>query len=158
MPRKPELVIDEKPWLNEPDYEYFTFAGVECLVARMQDGHVNGYIAIPNTHPWFGRELEAFRELNTKLYFIHFSITYAKLHDHDGLQAYIVGFDTSAGYRPNTGVGDPERYFTFTWVMAQTQLLASQARAAGKVKFPYDKRLQVTQSWNYPWNIIKTLP
>jgi hypothetical protein len=23
-----------KPWENEPDYEYFTFAGVECVVAN----------------------------------------------------------------------------------------------------------------------------
>lgn len=145
----------DKPWENEPDYEYFTFAGVECVVARMQDGHVNGYIALPNTHPWFGRELQAFRELNLDL---HFGITYTKLHEDEGLQAYIVGFDTASGYRPNIQVGNPERYFTFAWVMAQTQLLASQARTAGKVKFPHDKRLQITQSWNYPWNIIKTLP
>jgi hypothetical protein len=137
----------KNPWETEPDYEYFEFAGVSCLVARMPDsGHVNGYIAIPNTHPWFGRELQAFRELNLE---IHLSITYAMLFEDKGQQIYVVGFDTFGGYSPLSTVGDPERYYTFAWVTAQTQLLASQARAAGKVKFPRHK----DDAWNYPWDI-----
>jgi hypothetical protein len=147
---------ENKPWETEPDYEYFAHRGVECVVARMPDaGHLNGYIALPDTHPWFGRELAAFRELNLKFLY---PITYAQEHAREDSKIYVVGFDTASfGYCPKspTSFSNPNHYFTFAEVLKLTKELAEDARGAGKVGFEGYPRTEITMSWNYPWNIVK---
>lgn len=143
-----------QPWKTEPDYEYFTHRGVACLVARMPDaGHVNGYIALPDTHAWFGRDVAAFRELT--LNFLH-PITFAQEMEAEGLKVYVIGFDTAHGYCPHSPgeYQKPEHYSTFDEVINYTKELATEARSGGKVKFIRTKKIWMTQAWNYPWNLF----
>jgi hypothetical protein len=143
------------PWLDEPDYEFFSHAGVECLVLRMPDtGCLNGYIALPDTHPWYGRELQAFQELN-----LEFSraITFAQEKEcSPGEKAYVIGFDTqSNSYWPKRPQPHqmPEQYYTFEQVQTLTQELALEASRAGKVRFKQPK--PENQDWMYPWNFLQ---
>ena len=42
-------------WDEEPDVVEWRESGVSCLVVRMSDiGHLNGYVGVPEGHPWWG--------------------------------------------------------------------------------------------------------
>lgn len=147
---------NQEPWKTEPDYEYFTHMNVSCLVARMQYGHLNGYIALPGTHPWAGKEIEAIRGLGIEFIW---PITFVRHATAGVLQASVLGFDTMSEFCPNVPVNEevnnPDHYVPFDEVMRRTKQLAAEARSVGKVKFPHAKRWPVTQAWDYPWNIFK---
>lgn len=48
--------IPEGPWTNEPDHEQWTDpeTGLPCLIRRAPAGHLCGYVAVPESHPWHG--------------------------------------------------------------------------------------------------------
>ena len=140
----------DKPWEDEPDYEYFTYAGVECMVQRVMSlGHVNGYILLPQVHPWYAVDNIRDVEMN-----FLWPVTFFKRFKCVFGYALVMGFDTmSNSYLPEVGEGDPSRYRTFAWVREQTCKLASEARATGKVKIPRSWRKPETHHWKYPWNL-----
>jgi hypothetical protein len=145
------MLTIEKPWLNEPDYEYFTHKGVECLVARKEHtGHLNGYIALPQLHPWYMVNNVKEVEMN-----FPWSITLSERHDLDGVYMIVLGFDNFSSYCPKLSVGDPKTYRTFEWTKEQVKKLAAEARSVGKAGFQRSRRKAITQAWNYPWNLIK---
>jgi len=48
---------NEKPWENEPNQLDFESFGLKCQVRRVPwSGHLCGYVGIPESHPWFGKE------------------------------------------------------------------------------------------------------
>lgn len=50
----------EKPWENEPNYEAFTHRGYQGIVKR--NSHMLtlcGYIGVPKTHPFYGRDYDS---------------------------------------------------------------------------------------------------
>lgn len=45
----------ERPWEHEPDSEEFEHAGLLCAIRRGPAGTLNGYVAIPPSHPLHGK-------------------------------------------------------------------------------------------------------
>lgn len=61
-------LIDSEPWKNEPDDAVFEAHGLKCQISRISwSGHLCGYVGLPESHPWFGKEysdsVKASREL-----------------------------------------------------------------------------------------------
>jgi len=46
-------------WQDEPDRDQWKddASGLLCLVARAAGGHLCGYVAVPEDHPWHSRQL-----------------------------------------------------------------------------------------------------
>lgn len=52
-----------KPWLEEPNHVEFRYKGFPCIIHRVsfdetkpQEGHLCGYVGIPSTHPYYGKQ------------------------------------------------------------------------------------------------------
>lgn len=48
-----------KEWETEPDYEFFHEAGLPCVINRGPSDSLCGYVGIPASHPWHGKEYNA---------------------------------------------------------------------------------------------------
>lgn len=49
------------PWHDEPDHEEWRHLGFACLIHRSgSSGALCGYVAVPEGHPWHGREFGSF--------------------------------------------------------------------------------------------------
>jgi hypothetical protein len=46
------------PWQEEPDRVDFVHAGLQCVILRNLhvSGTLNGYVGVPPSHPWWGKE------------------------------------------------------------------------------------------------------
>ena len=46
-----------QPWENEPNEAVFEASGLKCKIHRvMRSGHLCGYVGVPASHPWFGKQ------------------------------------------------------------------------------------------------------
>lgn len=60
--------MNYEPWKNEPDDAVFEAHGLKCQIRRVSwSGHLCGYVGLPESHPWFGKQygdsVKASREL-----------------------------------------------------------------------------------------------
>lgn len=72
------------------------------------DGWGNGYVIIPNNHPWYKKDEDYINyDINERLnIYIHGGITFSRLIEHGGkndlykpyIGKWLVGFDTNHGY------------------------------------------------------------
>lgn len=47
----------ERPWESEPNEFVWEASGLKCKIRRVSwSGHLCGYVGIPESHPWFGKE------------------------------------------------------------------------------------------------------
>ena len=111
---------------------YFTHRGINCMT-QMGPFTINGYIELPENHPWFDEEedLQFFDGVE-----VHGGITY-----HEGR---VIGFDTnhfSDGQHPEAELayqageistlgmyGENPHIWTWEEVEAETRRLADQAK------------------------------
>lgn len=50
-------IKDGGPWANEPDNATFDAHGFKCEIRRVKSsGHLCGYVGVPNSHPWYGKQ------------------------------------------------------------------------------------------------------
>jgi len=127
-------------WETEPDDLTFEFHGFRCRVFRQSYGHLCGYLAIPEDHPWRSADgpwQKGFWKLNTIGVEVHGGITFSGwLVDEDPNQFW-VGFDCahSNDFVPEMpwGVlGGGLEYRNVAFVKNELQKLALQALNAGK--------------------------
>lgn len=85
----------EGPWINEPDFDRFEHAGLECEIFRhycfqgkddnyIGAGCLQGYVKIPNNHPWYGKDLQHTPSLN-----VHGGVTFSHVYSN----GHWIGFD-----------------------------------------------------------------
>jgi hypothetical protein len=57
-PPLPKSAYGPGPWQDEPDEYRWTHAGLACYIYRHfpVTGSLNGYVAVPDTHPWWGKD------------------------------------------------------------------------------------------------------
>ena len=94
----------EGEWVNEPDLVTFEHMGIECMVVRiafeephakdfsMFGGFLNGYVAVPNYHPYYQKKYE---DMEIEC---HGSLTFGECSDR-----HWIGFDCahSGDYIPS---------------------------------------------------------
>jgi hypothetical protein len=84
----------EGEWVNEPDLIFFTYEDILCRIIRMAVweevknehlslGHLNGYIKVPPSHPWYSKEYDTIDCV------VHGGLTYGEM-EPDG---WWIGFD-----------------------------------------------------------------
>ena len=113
---------------------YFTHRGINCMT-QMGPFTINGYIELPENHPWFDEEedLQYFTGVD-----VHGGITY-----HEGC---VIGFDTNHlgdGHHPDAELayrsggisnlsmfGEIPHIWTWEEVEAETRRLADQVKDA----------------------------
>lgn len=118
-----------------------TVCGFECRAVRLNTewaGFINGYIRIPEGHPWYGRTADGLGGVS-----VHGGVTYSEngLHTPNGTHTgWWIGFDT-AHWKDLNPVKLPDLierpnnfqvYRTMDWVMEQLRSLAKQAKEAQK--------------------------
>lgn len=56
--RVPKARWGDGPWQREPDRVDFVHAGLHCVILRNLHvtGSLNGYVGVPPSHPWWGKE------------------------------------------------------------------------------------------------------
>lgn len=104
----------------------FTHQGINCMT-QMGPFGINGYIELPEDHPWLGKEyLQLFEDVD-----VHGGITYHK--------GRVTGFDTNHlgdGQHPDAPNAYPSHFTGHTWtweeVEAETRRLAEQVKDATK--------------------------
>jgi hypothetical protein len=135
LPQLAELIADEG---NE---RTFYVNGFECRAIRLNHpwaGYINGYIKVPSTHPWWGKDIDQLYDIS-----VHGGVTYSEsgLHTSKGdEQGWWVGFDTAHWQDLNPcklpdgiEIGDPtefQTYRTMEYVIEQLKSLARQATTA----------------------------
>jgi hypothetical protein len=45
-------------WQQEPDRIEWVYLGFPCLITRQDIGSLSGYVGIPPTHPYYGKDME----------------------------------------------------------------------------------------------------
>jgi hypothetical protein len=138
--QKMKLWISERPWEHEPNIEEWVDAdtGYKCTVMRHGTlGHLNGYVAIPKGHPFYGSSYDTLSEVID----VHGGLTYSDEDKEAG--EWVFGFDCShAGdFSPkmvatmlqytDTSIDHHMRdtYRTFEWVKEEVVDLASQLKS-----------------------------
>jgi hypothetical protein len=133
--QKMKLLISDRPWEHEPDSEEWVDAdtGYKCTVWRHGTlGHLNGYVAIPKGHFWYGH---GYGDMDVE---VHGGLTYSDEDKETG--EWVFGFDCShAGdFSPrlvatlieytSTDISHHMRdtYRTFEWVKEEVVKLAKQ--------------------------------
>lgn len=136
------------PWQEEADKEmwYDAATGLRCMIRRAYTmGQLNGYVRIPQRHPWYKRHYTTGR-IESKLS-VHGGITFSgTFRDEDG---WWIGFDCGhymdsmpgmqALLRPRLNMpfqDTPETYRTSGYVRLQCKELAKQidVAAVGRVQ------------------------
>lgn len=95
---KLKLLIEDRPWENEPDLEEWTdeATGYKCRIRRHPTNlHLCGYVGVPESHRAFGAGYDS---VNAP---VHGGLTYSDEED-DGYWWF--GFDTSHAGDMNLGV------------------------------------------------------
>ncbi|MDR8873578.1 hypothetical protein [Burkholderia multivorans] len=50
----------DQSWKSEPNEEVFEAHGMKCKIRRVSwSGHLCGYVGVPESHPWFGKDYNA---------------------------------------------------------------------------------------------------
>jgi hypothetical protein len=87
----------ENKMYKEGSFMIFEHKGLKCVIARMPQGFLNGYVAVPKNHPLWGKD---YNDDNVLMLEVHGGITYAdkylkgyELPDKDDLWWF--GFDTA---------------------------------------------------------------
>lgn len=135
------------PWQDEPDEVVWSYGDVPCRIVRHpRNGQLNGYVGIPPSHPWYGKDLTSASEVD-----VHGGITFSSHFDWatyatktDGL--WWIGFDCHHAWDLAPGMrsllnGIPEleglrsydrdeTYRTIEYVTVEVENLAQQAIAA----------------------------
>lgn len=44
------------PWVDEPDRVEWRYKGLPCLITRAPLGNLCGYVGVPPSHPWHGKD------------------------------------------------------------------------------------------------------
>ena len=110
---------------------YFTHQGINCMT-QLGTFTINGYIELPDNHPWLDEEDLQFSDDVD----VHGGITYQN--------GQVIGFDTNHagdGHHPDAELSDPDQIFPFrsyfggtvhVWdwneVEGETRYLAEQAK------------------------------
>ncbi len=129
------------PWDDEPDELDFAFGDVRCRIVRHPRlGMLNGYVAIPPSHPWYGKSYDDLDPDEGDGVEVHGGLTFAGTFDEatyataDGQPLWWVGFDTghAGDYQPGmTDLGIPNpwpgEYRTLNYVRGECEHLARQA-------------------------------
>ncbi len=139
----------EGPWQGEPTGTRWTDAatGLTCMTLRNPvNGTLNGYVALPEGHPWHGQDydqIDPFIEVHGHLTFL------GSLEDFADPGTWWVGFDCghSFDYAPGRGefnfVG-PESYRTLDYVRAECASLARQVFLLSPLVIDSPVRLRLT--------------
>lgn len=141
MENKADLVPG--PWHDEPDREEFVYNGFSCLLNRNSFGAWCGYVAVPEDHPWFGKNYD---DIDAS---VHGGLTYS--HQCQGEICHVaepgmpddvwwLGFDCAhygdlmpphkAWGEMGIGLDLGGMYKDIDYVRRETKLLADQAREA----------------------------
>ena len=128
-------------WTNELDYLYFDFGDYPSLILRSAYGSLNGYIAVPEGHPWFLEDADRIRGASME-------ITWASHEDHlhplplGWPIAWWVGFSCSSirdympalaasvrgfGYRSSLISNPRQTYKPIPYVRSQIEILTQNA-------------------------------
>lgn len=51
-------IVPVYPWDSEPNEEAFVHAGLPCAIRRGPMGSLNGYVAVPPSHPFHGQDYD----------------------------------------------------------------------------------------------------
>ncbi|HEY9803243.1 MAG TPA: hypothetical protein V6D25_23065 [Leptolyngbyaceae cyanobacterium] len=73
-------------WQQEPDRIEWVYLGFPCLIIRQDAGWLCGYVGIPPTHPYYGKDV-----LDDELKFIpvYGKITFSKASHHSDNQSAV---------------------------------------------------------------------
>ncbi len=119
------------PWDKEPDLLKFDIYEYQCLIIRSNTtGALNGYIGVPQTHPWHNQSSE---DLNLVLD-IHGGITHISTEVYKISVPYggrWVGFDCSHSFDFMPAISVPTQHDSYRdiwFVMHECISLAGQAR------------------------------
>jgi len=118
------------PWQNEPDELEWIDEATElvCRIKRNSLGALIGYVSLPSSHPWFGKDYQKIGAGG------HRGLTYSRLEAaDDGAQIYWVGFHCAHynDFYPWKAFPDEsDVYRTIDYVKAECARLAAQAHKA----------------------------
>lgn len=73
------------PWQDEPDKVVWVdeTTGLDCMIHRGPPGALCGYVGVPRSHPWYGRQFDddVYREVD-----VHGGLSYGAPCDPDGTE------------------------------------------------------------------------
>lgn len=73
------------PWDDEDDLYYLSVHDVPCVIGRTPMGNLNGYVAVPRSHRWWGKYPDDIEEL------ADFNLTFAG-YRHEAMYADLPSF------------------------------------------------------------------
>lgn len=133
------------PWQNEPDQTEWIDeeTGYACEIVRNGSGALCGYVAIPETHPYFGRDYNDLYSIN-----VHGGLTYSspeqkksdieKLCEPEDTQPRTQQFGFDCSHSGDLSPGIPKQwrfesshgctYRTLNYVKGQCRMLAQQLK------------------------------
>ena len=137
----------EGPWMEEPDKaQWIGEAELDCLIVRGPSGALCGYVGVPESHPFFGKDYNAVDTVD-----VHGGLTFSdKCHPtedpakhicHIGelaanKEVWLLGFDCahSGDYCPDCGmrfgIRGFEQYRNFNYVQREVEVLGWQLKLA----------------------------
>lgn len=134
---------DRGPWDKEPDYKFFEYEGLPCIIRRGEHiGSWCGYVAVPLGHPWHGVD---YGNVDAN---VHGGLTYSdKCQGHichipkpgEADDVWWLGFDCGHSYDLSPAYHASFKSFSFSaecvyrdmeYVLKETVELAKQAKAA----------------------------
>lgn len=84
MEREKKIVLfGDGEWIDEPDYVSWKHKDYVCEIMRNGFGSLCGYVTLPESHPWYGNEME---EIHVE---VHGGLTFNMVKD----ERHIIGFD-----------------------------------------------------------------
>jgi len=162
----------EKPWENEPDRLEWEHKGFKCLIVRNQAlKHLCGYVAIPNGHPWFGRDyFQIDADVHGGLTFGGYGhekkcenhASYKSISDQKGQKLWWIGFDAAHlgdlipfEVEQGTWMGTDTTnvYRNIEYVKDQVEKLAEQAEEA--LRQSSQKFRRIIFGISNPWKYLK---
>ncbi|MBD2629642.1 hypothetical protein [Trichormus variabilis] len=66
-------------WQQEPDRIEWVFLGFPCLILRHEGSWLCGYVGIPPTHPYYGKDM---LDIEIKALQVHKKITFSEASHH----------------------------------------------------------------------------
>lgn len=91
---KPMKAIDKSkwgdgPWQTEVDDDKWEYSGMNCRIRRGPLGALCGYVGVPASHPWFGKD---YSDDGVDAY-VHGGLTFAEKIKDDTEGLWWFGFD-----------------------------------------------------------------
>jgi len=146
-------LIYERPWEKEPNRLEFEHCGLPVLIQRNSMGALCGYVAVPQSHPWHGKQWS-----DPDIWIqVHGGLTYSAGCDEEICHApkqgeadkmWWFGFDCAHAYdlqpkiaelllqepRPNRQFVERLRYCDIEYVKGECRKLAEQLFEVGHVR------------------------